>query len=185
MHWSKTHVKNEFLLFRCKECDGVIMVTFYTVSCPNAYKICAIKQLWPWGCHLSALGKTAWDLCHHRPFRNQNCGYGCSHPSTSCHSGSARSSEPFPPMFTTFASTSQACLSQARLCQLEFLIQLLFSPGGLLTKYGPQHTRKSLRPSVDELGCWTLKKTKAWRLGMTSNKMQNYAKLMRYENTIK
>lgn len=69
------------MLFRGEEYYDVLMVTFYTtLATPTVYKICVIKHVTPWGCHLLTLPRTGWDLCPDRPFRARECGCGHSYP---------------------------------------------------------------------------------------------------------
>lgn len=75
------YVTHFCFLDRGGECDGVIIVTFYTrLAAPTEYKICAIKQVSPWGCHLLALTERGWDLRLGRPFTAPECGCGNSDP---------------------------------------------------------------------------------------------------------
>lgn len=75
------YVTHFCFLDRGGDCDGVIIVTFYTrLAATTEYKICAIKQVSPWGCHLLALTERGWDLCLGRPFTAPGSGCENSDP---------------------------------------------------------------------------------------------------------
>ena len=138
-----------------------MMVTFYSrLDVPSAHKICTIKQVSPWGCHLLAQTKTGWIYVRTGPSGLRNTAVDPATPAPAAAVALLDPQSHFPSIYP--ASTFQAGLPRKKM-----LIPIVLFSG----RSHPLRTSAQLGKSQVQCGwtfeCWgpaflfiILKKTK-------------------------
>lgn len=89
-------------------------VTFYTrLDVPSAHKICTIKQVSPWGCHLLAQTKTGWIYVRTGPSGLRNMAVDTATPAPAAAVAMLDPQSHFPSIYP--ASTFQAGLPRKKM----------------------------------------------------------------------